>query len=126
MFVAIYFAFAQAASTARSSPVISVMLPGGIALDHAALRAISRALRWMLSAVSSSTPLGAVTMPSHTGSDAWHMLQRDVTISSTWAKAGCTLAAALASRGPAADNSRIAIMPAAATPHTHQGEGLPL
>ena len=40
-------ASSQAAMVARSSPVISVTLPGGIALDHAALRPISRALRWM-------------------------------------------------------------------------------
>jgi len=38
-------ASSQAAMVARSSPVISVTLPGGIALDHAALRPISRALR---------------------------------------------------------------------------------
>lgn len=35
----------HAAISARSSPVISVTLPGGIALDHAALRPIRRALR---------------------------------------------------------------------------------
>src|SRR5882724_4582709 len=38
-------ALSQAAISARSSPVISVTLPGGIAFDQAALRPIRRALR---------------------------------------------------------------------------------
>lgn len=38
-------ASSHAAISARSSPVISVTLPGGIAFDHAALRPIRRALR---------------------------------------------------------------------------------
>src|SRR5581483_2257091 len=37
----------HAAITARSSAVISVTLPGGIALAQAALRPMRRALRWM-------------------------------------------------------------------------------
>src|SRR5882724_6543457 len=43
----LYFppASSHAAISARSSPVISVTLPGGIALDHAALRPIRRAAR---------------------------------------------------------------------------------
>src|SRR5258708_7926551 len=49
-----YLAGAPAASqdaiAARSEPVTSVILPGGIALDHAALRPIRRALRRMWSA----------------------------------------------------------------------------
>ena len=67
----------------------------------------------MWSALSSRMPFGAVTMPAHTGSAAWHMLQRDSTISSTLAKVGCrwTAIRVLASRGPAADNKPIAIMP---------------
>ncbi len=40
-------AASHAAIWVRSSPVISVTFPRGIALDHAALRPISRALRWM-------------------------------------------------------------------------------
>ena len=37
----------HAASVRRSSGVMSVMLPGGIAFDHTALRAIRRAFRLM-------------------------------------------------------------------------------
>src|SRR5215469_13751643 len=99
---------------ARSSGVISVTLPGGIAFDQAALRAINRMLRWMCSGLSSSTAFGAVTMPSHTGSDAWHMLQREVTISSTCAKLGLVARAVAVCLGPAAESNPIAIMPAAA------------
>ncbi len=60
----------HAAIWARSSPVISVTLPGGIALDHAALRPISRALRRIWSASSSRMAFGAVTIVAHTGSAA--------------------------------------------------------
>src|SRR5882757_3578584 len=71
------------------------------------------------------TPFGAVPIPSHTGSVAWHMLQRVDTISSTAAKFGdAGRAPVTAWRGPAADSKAMAIMPAAATPHTHQGDGL--
>src|SRR5579871_884109 len=113
----------QAASTARSSGVISVMLPGGIALDQAALRPIMRLLRMIASASSRRTPLGAAVIPSNTGSAAWHTLQRDSTTSWTAAKSCLgTLAAALASRGPAVVRKKIAIMPIAATPHTHHGD----
>src|SRR3954467_9509057 len=99
------------------------MLPGGIALDHAATRPIRRVLRWMCSGASSRMPFGAVTMPDQTGSAAWHMLQRDITISSTLASVGCADSAlVLISRGPAAERNKIAIAPAAATPHTHHGD----
>src|SRR5260370_27011411 len=90
----------QAATIARSSEVISVTLPGGIAFAHAALRPISRALRLMCAASSSRMPFGAVTIDAQTGSAAWHMLQRDRMISSTFAKgAGPPCALTLASRG---------------------------
>ena len=60
----------QAATIARSSEVISVTLPGGIAFAHAALRPISCALRLMCAASSSRMPLGAVTIEAQTGSAA--------------------------------------------------------
>src|SRR3954453_9189070 len=108
---------------ARSSLVISVMLPGGIALDQGGTGPIRRMLRWMCSGASSNMPFGAVTMPAQTGSGAWHMLQRDITISSTLASVGCADSAlVLTSRGPAAERKRIAITPTAATPHTHHGD----
>ena len=49
---------------ARSSLVISVMFPGGIAFDQAATRPIRRMLRWMFSGASSKMPFGAVTIPA--------------------------------------------------------------
>src|SRR5712664_1637365 len=113
----------HAAITARSEWVISVILPGGIALDHAALRPINRALRRMWSASSKRIAFGAIANVGHTGSAAWHMLHRVPTIRSTWAKVAVPGASpVLASRGPAADNNAIAPIPAAATPHTHQGD----
>src|SRR5215471_2200249 len=73
-------AASHAAIAARSEPVISVMLPGGIALDHAALRPIRRALRRMWSASSKRIAFGAIANVGHTGSAAWHMLHRVLTI----------------------------------------------
>src|SRR5260370_22250775 len=74
-----YLAGAPAAShdaiAARSEPVISVILPGGIALDHAALRPIRRALRRMLSASSKRIAFGAIANVCHTGSSATALLQ---------------------------------------------------
>src|SRR6202035_2624775 len=68
-------------------------------------------------------PLGAVTMDSQTGSAAWHILHRDMIISSTLAKVGAVDGdPVLMSRGPAAESSAMAIMPAPATPHTHHGD----
>lgn len=107
----------HAAIWARSSPVISVMLPGGIALDHAALRPISRALRRICLESSSRMPFGAVMVPAYTGSAAWHMLHRDRTISSMLAKlGGAQTAPALIAPGPAADSNAMATMPAPARP----------
>ena len=60
----------QAAIFARSSPVISVTFPGGIAFDHAALRPINRALRRTCSESSNRMAFGAVTIDVHTGSAA--------------------------------------------------------
>src|SRR6476620_2283193 len=68
------------ASVRRSSGVISVMLPGGIASERTAAAAISGACRWICSSVSSKTPLGGAASPAQTGSAAWHMAQRDITI----------------------------------------------
>jgi hypothetical protein len=115
-------AASHAAIAARSEPVISVILPGGIALDHAALRPINRALRRMWSASSKRIAFGAIANVGHTGSAAWHMLHRVRTIRSTWAKVAPGASPVLTSRGPAADNNAIAPIPAAATPHTHQGD----
>src|SRR5713226_3938776 len=115
-------AASHAAITARSEPVISVILPGGIALDHAALRPIRRALRRMWSASSKRIAFGAIANVGHTGSAAWHMLHRVRTIRSTRAKVAPGASPVLASRGPAADNNAMAAMPAAATPHTHHGD----
>src|ERR1700681_4531045 len=96
-----YFAGApassHAASAARSSGVISVMLPGGMALDQAELRPIRRAFRLMCWASSSRMPRGAVGIEAHTGSAAWHGLHRDEMMFSTALKFGVA-AAVLASR----------------------------
>ena len=54
--------------TARSSAVISVTFPGGIAFAHAAFRPISRALRLMWAESSSKMRFGAVTIDAQTGS----------------------------------------------------------
>src|SRR5215467_7980866 len=101
-----YFAGApassQAASVARSSGVISVMLPGGMAFDHAALRPMMRALVRICSASSRRMPRGAVVMLAHTGSAAWQGLQRDEMMFSTALKVGVPVEV-LASRGPAAE-----------------------
>src|ERR1700746_2231466 len=71
-------------------------------------------------------PFGAVGIVPQTGSVPWHMLQRDSTISSTLAKVGAVASdPVLISRGPAADNRPMAIVPAAATPHTHHGDFRP-
>src|SRR5580658_7441089 len=65
-------------------------------------------------------------MPSHTGSAAWHMLQRDITMSETAANFGAAGNAPVATgRGPAAESHATAAMPAAATPQVHQGLPLP-
>src|SRR5262245_602734 len=105
-----------------------VTLDGGMALLQAAATAISRAWALMRSGVSSITPCGGRTMPVHTGSAAWHMLQRLMTISSTWANvtAGAALArlppgVAEAPAGPSVDSHTMASPHAAATPHVHQG-----
>src|SRR5579871_523406 len=115
----------QAAIVARSESVISVMLPGGMAFDHAALRPIRRAWRRMCSGPSRRIAFGAVASEGHTGSAAWHMLHRVPTIRSTWAKLAPDAAAVMAPGGPAADKTAIAAIPAATTPHTHQGEPRP-
>src|SRR5262249_55608001 len=104
------------AIAARSAAVISVTLPGGIALDHAALRPIRGALRQTCSAVSRRIAFGAAASVGHTGSAAWHMLQRVLTMRMTSVKSpGGDFPAlpvrsplAPASRGPAADRSAIA------------------
>src|SRR5713226_5854104 len=122
-------AASHAAITARSEPVISVILPGGIALDHAALRPIRRALRRMWSASSKRIAFGAIANVGHTGSAAWHMLHRVPMIRWTSAKlapdTSPVTSRLLASRGPAADKNAIASIPTAATPHTHQGDPRP-
>src|SRR6185437_7648275 len=65
-------------------------------------------------------------MPVHTGSAAWHMLQRDSTMLATSANFGVGgKAPVTAARGPAAESQAIAAMPAAATPHVHHGLPLP-
>src|SRR5258708_10712115 len=102
-----------------------MMLPGGIALDHAALRPIRRALRRIWSASSKRIAFGAIASVGHTGSAAWHMLHRVLTIRSTSPKVAPGASPVLVPRGPAADNNAIAAMPAAATPHTHQGAPWP-
>src|SRR5580704_7084761 len=123
-----YFAGApassHAASTARSSGVISVILPGGMALDQAAFRPMMRALTRMWSASSSRMPRGAVVMLAHTGSAAWQGLHRDEMMFSTALKLGVAVEV-LASRGPAAERKPMAIIPAAATPQVHHGDPLP-
>src|SRR5580700_6904032 len=74
---------AQATSLARSAPVISLTLPGGMARPSPACMKISRACAAISSSVSRSTPLGATGRPGHPGSLAWHMPQCWVTMSRT-------------------------------------------
>src|SRR5580658_7360094 len=100
------------------------MLPGGMAFDHTALRPIRRALRTIWSGSSSRMPRGAVGISAHTGSAAWHGLQRDDTMFSTVLNVGVA-APVLASRGPAAESHAMASMPAAATPQVHHGDPRP-
>ena len=78
----------------------------------------------LASAEFSQAAGGVVDVVTKSGSLAWHGLQRAETMFSTVLKVGAA-APTLASRGPAADRSAIAIMPAAATPQVHHGEPLP-
>ena len=80
-----------------------VTLDGGMALLHTAASAIALAWALMRSGVSSITPCGGRTMPAHTGSAAWHMLQRPMTISSTWANDTVGAAAGSARLPPGVD-----------------------
>src|SRR5580704_10702698 len=114
------------ASVRRSSGVISVMLPGGIASERTAAAAISGACRRICSSVSSKTPLGGAASPAQTGSAAWHMAQRDITILLTSANFGVGGNAPMVTvRGPAAESQATAAMPAAATPQVHHGLPFP-
>ena len=70
-------AASQAATASRSSRVISVRLLGGIAWVMTAWMRMASACRAISSGVSRRTPFGAVTIPSQTGSAAWHIEQRD-------------------------------------------------
>src|SRR5580704_9289407 len=116
----------QDARTSRSCGVISVMLPGGIACERTAKSSINRACRRICSSLSSITPFGAAGIPSQTGSAAWHMLQREITIFDTCLNLGVGGSAPVVTeRGPAADSQAMAAMPAAATPHVHHGLPLP-
>src|SRR5262245_47346614 len=115
-------AASHAASNRRSSAVMSVTLPGGMASERTALISISRAWVRMFWALSSRSPFGAAAKPAHTGSPVWHMLQRDTTMSSMAAKRGTGSGGPdRAGRGPAADSHTIAATPAAATPQVHHG-----
>src|ERR1700674_488271 len=118
-------AASHAAKIARSFGVISVMLPGGMAFDRTACNSISRAARAMCSASSKIIPLGGAGIPAHTGSLAWHMLQRVKTRLVTAANFGAGSAVEPASRGPSADSQAMAAMPAAATPQVHHGLPVP-
>src|SRR5262249_51026564 len=78
----------------------------------------------MFSGSSSTTPLGGACTPGHTGSLRWHMLQR-VRIALCAALMSTRSARGATSAGPAPDSHATAIIPAAATPHVHQGLPLP-
>jgi len=75
----------HAAIVARAE-LMSVMLPGGIALDHATFRPITGALRLIWSASSRLIAFGAAASVGHAGSAVCHMLQRVLTIRSISAK----------------------------------------
>src|SRR3954454_25269538 len=62
----------QVARIWRSSGVISVMLPGGIACKRAALISIRRAWRRISSGSSSTKPFGGAWIPGQSGSLRWH------------------------------------------------------
>src|SRR3546814_6109597 len=75
---------------------------------------MARAWARICPGVSSTTPLGGTSTPSHRGSAAWHMEQRDSTTFSTSAKsapdgsaavsrrvAGCALSQTMAARSEA-------------------------
>src|SRR5262245_26048613 len=102
------------------------MLEGGMALLHTEVAAISRAWALMRAGVSRSTPLGATDMPAQTGSTAWHMLQRLMTMSSTcWKLAGAASArlsrAHLSEAGPSVESHTISTPHTTATPQVHHG-----
>src|SRR5262249_45773543 len=110
------------ASVRRSSGVISVMLPGGMASERTAATAISGACTRMCSSVRSRPLLGGAGARAQTGWAAWHMAQRDTTMLLTSAtRGGGARAPPVTVRGPAADTQATAAMPAAATPHVHHG-----
>src|SRR5215472_2173877 len=114
------------ASVRRSSGVISVMLPGGMASERTAAAAISGACKRMCSSVSSKRPFGGAASPAQTGSAAWHMAQRDITIVLTSANLGVGGSAPTVTlRGPAPESQATAAMPAAATPQVHHGVPFP-
>src|SRR5215831_7445865 len=121
---------AHTRSTSRSCGVMPVTFDGGMALDQAAAMAMSRALALMRAVVSSSTPLGGTVMPAHTGSLAWHMLQRLVTISSTCVNVAAAAPAASARlrggsvvAGPSVDSHTMVSPHTPANPHVHHGLG---
>src|SRR5262245_15259320 len=115
-----------AASVERSLSVISVMLPGGMARDCTAQISISRAWRRISLALSSRTSCGGEVIPAQTGSFAWHILQRDSTISSTVLKEGAGATAPVLIQGsPTMVSQAIVMSPSAATAHGHSGSCLP-
>ena len=70
------------------------------------------------------TPLGGVMRPAHTGSRIWHMLQRDVMMSSTSLKAIFSPEQprrVVRPRGPSDDSHTMASAQTTATPHVHHG-----
>src|SRR3546814_7351266 len=72
--------------------------------------------------VSSTTPLGGTSTPSHRGSAAWHMEQRDSTTFSTSAKSAPDGSAAVSRRvAGCALSQTMATSPAAAAAQVHHG-----
>ncbi len=101
------------------------MLPGGMAFESTLLSAICARVRLYPLGVSSITPFGALPMPSHTGCAAWHMLQREITISSACGE-GHGAGGALdrdGGKGRQPDDGDAAN---GRHPHVHQGDGRPL